>query len=820
MPDNNLHRPEFDWRLITFEGARREQLRRWAQLSLEDILRALEEMEDLSRQLGPAPADESGEPAPGLIVKESSGVYGTSGSDDLALAGCTPEPLMAYLKALGVLRLVSEQKDPEARGWWRNDVFWLRAPELFKDAATEEAKRDALAKFFLEEYKPTPIVAPWAGGSGFFRKDNKRAVAALGTSNDPRIARYTEVIRQVQAIIQEEGIGDKPKNDDKTRLICRYRRDLPDNVVAWMDAVMVLQQVGQSFAPLLGTGGNDGRLDFTQNFMQRIVSLGLHTRGVQSGQSKRWLHQALFASLAKLDSASVGQFAPGRVGGPNATQGMEGDSTDNPWDFVLMMEGTLVLAGAAVRRLGASRQARSSFPFTVRAVAAGFEASTRQDEFESRGELWCPLWTRPASTDELRQLFGEGRAEVSGRPAQNGTDFARAVAGLGVDRGIAGFSRFGFLKRSGKAFLAAPIGRFAVTERRKVDLLREADGWLSRFRRAVGDQNAPPHLGSALRRIDAAVFDFCKYGAPTFFQAILIALGRAERLLSMAERFREEKQISPLSGLSAGWIVAANDHSLEFTAALALVSINDSENKIGPFRANLEPVDWKKRCRAWADKGRAVVWNPRDLTTNLTDVLQRRMIDGQRAGCEHLPLASRFTVSLETVAAFLDGDLDEQRVADLLWGLMLIDQRGLQSQNRPETADWPIPRAYALLKLLFLPRPVIADRQNGQVLWRLARKGEAGIAIRPEPRILPLLCAGRIGEACRIAAQRLRVSGLPPCPGVLPNGMTRDDTWAELVSDRRHAQRLSASLLIPINSASVNRLVHLVCRDELAFATT
>jgi CRISPR-associated protein Csx17 len=499
---------------------------------------------------------------------------------------------------------------------------------------------------------------------------------------------------------------------------------------------------------------------------------------------------------------------------------MEGDSTDNPWDFVLMMEGTLVLAGAAVRRFDNVGNSRSSFPFTVRSVASGFDSAATKDEASSRGEVWLPLWARPTSIGELRQLFGEGRAEVSGRPAQNGTDFARAVAGLGVDRGIAGFSRFGFLKRSGKAFLAAPIGRFAVTERRKVDLLREADGWLSRFRRAVGDQNAPPHLGSALRRIDAAVFDFCKYGAPTFFQAILIALGRAERLLSMAERFREEKQISPLSGLSAGWIVAANDHSLEFTAALALVSINDSENKIGPFRANLEPVDWKKRCRAWADKGRAVVWNPRDLTTNLTDVLQRRMMDGQRAGCEHLPLASRFTVSLETVAAFLDGDLDEQRVADLLWGLMLIDQRGLQSQNRPETADWPIPRAYALLKLLFLPRPVIADRQNGQVLWRLARKGEAGIAIRPEPRILPLLCAGRIGEACRIAAQRLRVSGLPPCPGVLPNGMTRDDTWAELVSDRRHAQRLSASLLIPINSASVNRLVHLVCRDELAFATT
>lgn len=38
---------DFDWSVTTFEGARREQLRRWAALPLEDIVRALEEMDDL-----------------------------------------------------------------------------------------------------------------------------------------------------------------------------------------------------------------------------------------------------------------------------------------------------------------------------------------------------------------------------------------------------------------------------------------------------------------------------------------------------------------------------------------------------------------------------------------------------------------------------------------------------------------------------------------------------------------------------------------------------------------------------------------------------
>ncbi|MGH8631933.1 MAG: hypothetical protein ACREU7_14375 [Burkholderiales bacterium] len=40
-----------DWRLTTWEGARREQLRRWAELPLEDVVRALEEMEQLAARL-------------------------------------------------------------------------------------------------------------------------------------------------------------------------------------------------------------------------------------------------------------------------------------------------------------------------------------------------------------------------------------------------------------------------------------------------------------------------------------------------------------------------------------------------------------------------------------------------------------------------------------------------------------------------------------------------------------------------------------------------------------------------------------------------
>ena len=55
MPGNELPEDGIDWSLTTWEGARREQLRRWAALALERIIMALEEMQDLAELLGRTP---------------------------------------------------------------------------------------------------------------------------------------------------------------------------------------------------------------------------------------------------------------------------------------------------------------------------------------------------------------------------------------------------------------------------------------------------------------------------------------------------------------------------------------------------------------------------------------------------------------------------------------------------------------------------------------------------------------------------------------------------------------------------------------------
>ncbi|MDZ7810555.1 MAG: hypothetical protein U5L11_11035 [Arhodomonas sp.] len=52
---------------------------------------------------------------------------GPADSHAVPLPGCGPIPLAGYLKALGVLRLVAEQADPDARGYWEDEQFIVAA---------------------------------------------------------------------------------------------------------------------------------------------------------------------------------------------------------------------------------------------------------------------------------------------------------------------------------------------------------------------------------------------------------------------------------------------------------------------------------------------------------------------------------------------------------------------------------------------------------------------------------------------------------------------------------------------------------------------
>ncbi len=689
---------------------------------------------------------------------------------ELVLGGCRPEPLIAYLKALGVFRLLAEQADSDARAYWSGEEFRLVT-------ALAEAE---LVRFFLQEYSPTPLLAPWNGGSGFYPKDASRAIGAILGSGTPRFDPYRTAIREVRALLDESKVSAKPAGEAKVEMLRACRRKLPDPLVRWLDVAFVLSQGNPRFPPVLGTGANDGRFEFTNNFMHRLAE-ALPVDGTVPDESPRWLEAALFGRPAgRLVSAPVGQFHPGGVGGPNATEGFKGGFLVNPWDFILMMEGTLLFAGSVIRRFDGKAEGlgKAAFPFTAEASPAGWSSVADAETAKSRGELWVPLWGRPARLREIEHLFAEGRAEVGRRRARDGLDFARAAVLLGVDRGIVAFRRYGLFARSGKSYLAAPLGEISVGNRPEGDVLTEADAWIARLRRAAAARGAPASLVSAHRRVADAMFEFCLRGGPRRLQDVLVALGSAERSVSRAPGLQRRVR-RPLHDLSSRWAYRADDATPEFRLAAALGSIRHPD--LGDIRVNLEPVALHRTGYRWTDRAPSVVWSERDLTRNLAQILHRRIVDAHSGGS---PVAGRVPAALADIDQFLRGGTDDDRLGDLLWGLATVrwtsDVPSWRMPDPPPTLSRP----YALLKLLHVP----------SLHW-----GGAEVVPSPEPEALLRLRRGDVSGACRVAARRLRSSGFVP--------MTD-----EFAASRAEAGRILAALLFPVSQSDALRLAHLVLR--------
>ncbi|MGH9630782.1 MAG: type I-G CRISPR-associated protein Cas8g1/Csx17, partial [Bryobacteraceae bacterium] len=548
---------------------------------------------------------------------------------ELILAGCTTKPLLSYLKALGILRIVAEdggRGDPAARGLWRDGVFIL----------ISRFDADALERYLHSDYQPTPIVVPWSGGDyfGVRREGNPgphpkaptstRIIEALLASRSGRLAHYRATILQVLDIMQREGINAKEKiegakgKESKSRFLAALRSRAGDRLVAWIDAAAIIEDDRVGFNVLLGSGGgSDGNSHYSDNFMQHLWDVLPEFTEQGSKHSKLdFVRNSLFATPVKdLSDRTPSLFSSGSVGGPNSTEGFEGGSLLNSWDFILALEGAICFAGAVSRKLGATGGALA-FPFSVTLSAAGY--GTAVDKESGQREIWFPVWNRPLNLPELLLVFSEGRAQTGRRPSRTGSDFARAVAGFGVDSGIEAFERFAFVKgRVGgdNYTTAVPIGLFQVHERRETALLLEIDDWLDRFRRACGEDATPPRFTAALRRIENAIVEFCRHGGAIRMAAILCALGNAEKELAAGERFRsnEQRTIPPVPSLTPEWVAVCDDGSPEFRLAAAVAGIAfDFNSGVGHIRQNLEPVEFSRGRWNWAS-GESAVWKDGEL---------------------------------------------------------------------------------------------------------------------------------------------------------------------------------------------------------------
>ena len=732
-------------------------------------------------------------------------------SHAIPLSGCTPEPLMNYLKALGILRIVAQQRDPSATGMWKSGIFTL----------TSALDAPGLAAFFLNEYAPSPIMGPWAARSGFFKGTSEQAARgalqkvsrlARGGNLGMRFKDFRQVMADFKILLRRQGITEKASDEKKLDLLAACRSSASEITLSWLDTCFVLVGEDRKFPPLLGTGGNEGSGSYVSGFVQQLVSC------VIDREHDEAIEAALFDKIVRGVSSSQtpGHFSTSAAGGPNTTQGFEGDSRTNPWDYVLALEGTLLWASSAHRQHGSSSSGVAAFPFTAKVSSVGtgslaaWEDSKPKKAKREIAEIWCPLWDKPTGLRELMNLLSEGRVSVNRRSGRTGLDFARAVVAHGVDRGISSFSRFAFLMRNGQSFMGVSLGEVAVHPRTEGDWLKEVEEWLSRFRSAATKKNkeddekrGSARFRSALRQIERAIFDYCQHGGTGMFQRILISLGRAEALIASAPRFRDEaKGLHPITPLSSAWIVAADDHSDEFRIALALASIFEPDVKVGSIRRNLEPVEKKGRFMAWAEKDRAVVWTIGDLPGNLATILTHRAMDADRAGGNAHALKASHHAPLNAVCRFLADALDESLIADLLWGLCLCDSRNYRSVRQETSDSQPLPSSYALLKLLFVP----PDRDSSA--------DDAKTPDAPDARVLALLRADRLAEACQRAAQVLRGRRHLVQPQAMHGHPGRDGEWAETRWPGLTANRLAAARLSAIHPLAVDSLKTRILRPE------
>jgi CRISPR-associated protein Csx17 len=695
---------------------------------------------------------------------------------EIRLTGCRSRPLIGYLKGLGVLGVTSRQADPSACGRWRSDVFELQS----------NLDSEGILRFLLDDYAPAPVVSPWNGGSGFHPNDRKDAIEALEASSDERFESYRATIAAAHGALARLGIDDKPAKTEKLPLIRQLRRSLPDEALPWLDTAIVVTGEDVGYPPLLGSGGNDGRFDFSNNYAQAIV---LCLLGHGNDNSAKSLSAALQGDSVPLQrKLSLGHFS--RDASPTNSPLGESDSLGNPWDLILAVEGALLLAAGAARRHGASTRGALVAPFTARSTGAGYGSAVGE---EGRWELWLPLWSGWASHAEIATLVRESRAQVASgsrhRQAATGLDFARAAGELGLARGIDAFERYAILERAGQSSLAVPAGRITVAPRPAAAALASIDQWLNRLLRFSGSDSCPRAARIAIRGLEERAFTLASRGDPEDAHGVLEGIGAAEHALARSARGALAAGLQPMRGVPAGpWVEAAHDGSPEFAVAVALASLHDRERRSPALRDYLHgTVDGGT---AFDEKRRHAVTggNPAQV---LAQIHARRHLDASRdgsaaAGEPNLSFDFGTWCDLGAMQQFAAGNLDDERVLSLVRGLAVLDHGRSAPVRRRQWGGLAAP-TFDVLALAWARNLTNVDQPS----------------LGPRPGWAARLAAGATAGVVRDALLRLRMARMPVIPSA-----------ADLLASPPPGPRLGAGLLVRLGPADTAALARKLTLHE------
>ncbi len=688
----------------------------------------------------------------------------------LRVAGARADSLLGYLKAIGLLRLVATQLDPFVSARWTDGAI-----------AFEGLDRRALRDFLMNRYSPSPVLNPWNSGAGF---DAKSAVVAAGATlnrvaltKSDRWTPYREALAVARTVVaRTDRCAETAPTDTterKRKILYQLRSEYADGALEWLDAAVLLGGDVTKFSPLLGSGGNDGRLDFSINFAQRALDV---VGDRLDPESPGWLADALDGSsrAALLADAAIGQFSPASAGGPNATSGFWAPSLVNPWDYVLMIEGAIAFAGDIVKRFSTARESIAA-PFTFQAVGAGYASASESED--ARGEIWLPQWRGAARYGAVRSLLRGGRVELSHesrgaspnsrvytvRAAGDALSALHAAQTCGVASGVERFSRVVIARRNGLAYGATYVGTIGIASNPAMAALsRDTRRWISLVRsRELGTA-----ARAALRSYEEALLAYANGPGPARLQAVILALAELDASVAYGR-----SDLPVLNFLRGEIFQYLDDGSLEHKAARALCSHGGPKAHEHRVRFHIASITYDvHRDRMTYDPSAKPFW-PADPRAALSEILIRRLRvasarpDDPITGYDAL---FRGTAGFEALgfARLLSEHVDWHRFKRLIRAYSVIEPA--YSFAASEEAAVHIPVAFAAMKLLVDGAEVAPGK-----------RAFAGV------EIVTQLLANKAHEALSQAYQRLRSTGID----------VREFRTAVL--ERREIGSYCAGLLIP-----------------------
>jgi CRISPR-associated protein Csx17 len=346
----------------------------------------------------------------------------------------------------------------------------------------------------------------------------------------------------------------------------------------------------------------------------------------------------------------------------------------------------------------------------------------------------------------------------------------RAIASLGVDRGIVAFQRHVIVDRLGQNPLAIPTDRIIVTERGSVRLLPRMDPWLDSLQRAT----LPNQIGIRVRALEQALYRQAVSGTDTDLVEVFAALGLAHEAVSRSGVVRGS--VAPLvlgsgSALARVFMRPA-EHDRELRIALALATAHDEVGGLARTLGGLRPLLSPVRTHP---AGRRVIWTERPILAPLTagllpalaEAARRRAFPGavpdpvneETPGMRGVRIAFTGGLRIRTadLRALIHGSVDDQRISALLAGLLTVDWQGLYGY-RMAGDPGPDPALDLLL-------PFAASR--GMTIH--TDEGQQKLLVRPSSDWPIKLAAGHAVDVLDDAARRLRIGGLrfvvTPKPG-------------------------------------------------------